>query len=88
MYRYLTNIEEEPMSKTLYTLNQVREMLRTRIAWRVVGPQTTRELAAEVGCTPQFLYRVLSGKDKPSQKIMDYLGLEVFYVRKPKAGTK
>lgn len=57
----------------------VIELLRKRQAGR-----TQKEVAEELGVTPQFLHDVLNGRRNPSDRILEYVGLkwEIVKVKK------
>lgn len=40
------------------------------------GDRTQKEVAEEIGISPQYLHDVLNGGRKPSERILDYLGLK------------
>lgn len=63
------------------TAEQLRELLRYRLRHDL---RTQRELASDIGVSPQFLSDVLRGKREPSGAILEFLSLEriVTYVRK------
>lgn len=59
-----------------YTKGDVVEQLRDKLEGK-----TQIELAEKMEITPQYLSDVLSGRRDPGPKILDFLGLEVGYVR-------
>jgi transcriptional regulator with XRE-family HTH domain len=46
--------------------------------------RTQRQLAQEIGVSPQFLNDILHGKRVPSGKVLDYLGFERVVLYRPR----
>ncbi len=40
------------------------------------GERTQKEMAEDIGVSPQYIHDVLTGARTPSDKILDYLGLK------------
>ena len=63
-----------------YTKEDVIKKLKT-----LQGASTQREFAAKMGITQQYLNDVLLGNRAPGKKILEYLGLEVGYIKSERA---
>jgi len=65
------------------TKDQVIGILRKR-----QGERTAKELASELGITPQYLSDVFAGKRELGPSILDGLGLESETIYIPKEGVQ
>jgi hypothetical protein len=66
--------------KQIYTVEQVRQLLLAAVTNERGGKST---LARTIGVPRQFLNDILYGRQNPSGKVLDWLGLkrEVVYTR-------
>lgn len=64
------------MSAPPITESDIRRMLWDRIKAPDMAPLKVKDLAAQVGVSTAFMSYVLSGKRKPSTKVLDFLGLK------------
>ena len=54
---------------------------------RMMG-DTVAEFAAKTGIHPQLLYMLVQGKRKPSEEVLDAVGLRIVYQEKPRTKKK
>jgi transcriptional regulator with XRE-family HTH domain len=75
---YVLNIgAAKEFAMTTITEEQVLEMLRSKITYSY----KQSDLAADLGVTTGYVSMLMTGKTKPSAKILKYLGLRrAFYI--------
>ena len=63
-----------------FSEEQVLEMLRSRVGWKGGS-----KFAASLGVSPAFVSNVLTGQKRPTQAMLDLIGVEKVTIYRKKA---